>query len=312
MATNNPIMSVLSPYVDQELNREQLIAKAVLEPKTAKMFNLQTGVKGPTTINLLSTEVTFGDGSTCGFSEAGSITISQRQIVPAVMKVNLEMCERNLLSTYAQYQVKIKAGLEEMPFEEYILSDIAANVKNKLEKFVWQGDSDETETQFDGLIKILTDDDSDAIIVEAGATESATVLGLYNALPNEAHADDTVIFAAPSKFRKWIQELVADNMFHHNPNDKDGEYTIPGTNVKVVAVPGLEGATGHEYVAGRMSNFFYGVDIEDAADTVKVVYDEVKETFLIKMLFNAGVQVAYPDQVAVLGTITPDPTNAPG
>lgn len=293
----NPIMTVLKPYVDQERNREELIAKAVLAPKSAAYMQLQTGVKGNTTINLLDTDVVFGDGSTCGFTDAGSATVTQRQIKPAIMKVNMEFCEKNLLGTYAQYQVKLKAGLETMPFEEYILNHVADKVQAKLEKFIWQGDSSQSETQFDGLLKTLAADG--ALTVTAGANENATILALYNRLPNEAHADDTVIFAAPSKFRAWIQELVAANMYHWNANDKDGEYTIPGTNTKVISVPGLEGATSG-YVAGRLSNFFVGVDIEDAADTVKLVYDERTETFLLKMLFNEGVNVAFPDQVVIV------------
>lgn len=298
---NSPIMNVLKPYVDEQLNREKLIAETVLEPKSAGYMTLQVGVKGETAINILNTDVVFGDGSTCGFEENSTATISQRTIKPAVMKVNLPICERNILGTYAQYQTKLKAGLETLPFEEYILKAVADKAKAKLEKFIWQGDSTQTETQFDGLIKTLSASGSGAVKVTAQATESATILALYNAVPNEAHKEDLVVFAAPSKFRAWIQELVANNMYHWNANDKDGEYTIPGTSVKVVAVEGLEGATGHEYVAGRKSNFVYGVDIEDAADTVKVVYDERDELFLVKMLFNAGVQVAFPNEIAYVG-----------
>lgn len=297
----NPVMNVIKPYVDQELNREKLIAESVLEPKSAKYMTLQVGVKGETTINLLNTDVVFGDGTECGLGEASTATVSQRKIKPAVMKVNLPICEKNLLGTYAQYQVKLKAGMETMPFEEYLLKAVADKAKAKLEKFIWQGDSEEDETQFDGFVKILTAEDSGAVKVEAKSTEMETILAVYNAVPNEAHKDDLVIFAAPSKFRAWIQELVAANMYHWNANDKDGEYTIPGTSVKVISVEGLEGATGHEYWAGRLSNFFYGVDIEDAADTVKVIYDEVEEIFYIKMLFNAGVQAAFPNEIVYVG-----------
>lgn len=294
----NPIMNVLKPYVDEQLNREKLIAETVLAPKSASLMQLQTGVKGETTINLLNTDVVFGDGSSCGFESTSTATVSQRTIKPAIMKVNMALCERDLLGTYAQYQVKLKAGLVSVPFEEYILGAVADKAQAKLETFVWQGDSSEAETQFDGILTILAGE-SEAHKVTAKATEMETVLAVYNALPNEAHAEDTVIFASPSKFRAWIQELVAANMYHWNANDKDGEYLIPGTSTKVIAVPGLEGAD--TYVGGRLSNFVYGVDIEDAAETVKVVYDEVSEKFLVKMLFNAGVQVAFPNEIAYVG-----------
>lgn len=291
----NPLMDVIKPYVDQEANREKLIADTVLAPKSAKYMQLQVGVKGKTAINMLTTDVVFGDGSTCGFESTSTAKVSQRFLEPATMKVNMSICEKELLGTYAQYQVKLKAGLEEMPFEEYLLKSVADKAQAKIEKFIWQGDKEEDETQFDGLEKILKADG--AVSASTAATEQQTILNVYNALPNEAHGDDLMIFASPSKFRAWIQELVAANMYHVNANDKDGEYTLPGTSVKVVSVAGLEGA-GVSYVAGRESNFFYGVDIEDAAETVKVIYDEVSENYLIKMLFNGSVQVAWPNEVA--------------
>lgn len=298
----NPIVTGLTNYVNNETNKNQLIRKAVLDAKSADLFTLQTGVKGPTTINLLNTSIKFGDGSTCGFVADGSSTISQRTITPAILKVNMEFCDRNLLKTYAQHQVLVEAGREKMPFEEAFLSGIAENTKAHLETLIWQGNATSPtvsgETQFDGILTTLTKSGSGAIKVVKGATESETVLKMYNALPNNAHAEDTVIFAAPSKFRAWIQELVAANMYHWNANDKDGEYYIPGTSTRVIAVPGLEGATGHEYVAGRLSNFFYGTDLEGSEEEIKVVYDEVKEAFLVKILFSAGVQVAWPNEVA--------------
>ena len=66
---NSPIVTSLPTYVDQ--NRLPLIAKAVLGAKTASLFTLQSGVKSPTALNLISTDVVFGDGSTCGWNEAG-------------------------------------------------------------------------------------------------------------------------------------------------------------------------------------------------------------------------------------------------
>ena len=65
----------LKVYVDE--NKLDLIRKSVLGAKTTDYLNLQTGVIGKTKINLLDTTVQFGDGSACGWNEAGTSTITQ-------------------------------------------------------------------------------------------------------------------------------------------------------------------------------------------------------------------------------------------
>ena len=293
----NPIVTSIKGYVDQEANKEHLIASTVLGAKSASLFTLQTGVKGPTAINLLTTDVVFGDGSTCGFEDAGTSTISQRQITPAVMKVNMGFCDRNLLQTFAQYQVKLQAGLETMPFEEQFTSDIVANVKNKLEKIIWQGDKTKEPTHFDGILKIA---ETAAAPTLTGPFTSAwdAVKAVYKGLPEAAHADDTAIFVAASVFRALVQELVDKNLYHYKESDETMAITLPGTNVTVYGVTGLDpGAEGVPYniFASRLSNLFYGTDLSGSEEEFKIVYDEVKEQFLLKILFSAGVQIAFPD-----------------
>lgn len=294
----NPIMNVLKPYVDEQLNREKLIAKSVLEAKNAKYLTLQVGVKGETALNLLNTEVVFGDGKECGLGEASTATITQRTIKPVAFKVNLPVCEKNLLGTYAQYQVKLKAGLETLPFEEYLLDSVSDKVQEKLNKMIWGGVASGSTLEFDGFGKILMSDGGLDISHEADKTITDSIYMVYNAVPESAHKDDLTIYVADYIYRQWIQELVKANMYHYNPNDKDGEYVLPGTNVKVVST--AMGNSGVNIVAARQSNLFYGVDIEDAAETAKVVYDDVNDMFYIKMLFNAGVQVAFPSEVAYM------------
>ena len=294
----NPIVTSIKGYVDQEANKEHLIASTVLGAKSASLFTLQTGVKGPTAINLLSTDIVFGDGSVCGFEDAGASTISQRQITPAVMKVNMGFCDRNLLQTFAQYQVKLQAGLETMPFEEQFTSDIVKNVKNKLEKIIWQGDKEKEPTHFDGILKIAEKADAPTLTGKTFSSAWDAVKAVYAGLPEAAHDDDTAIFVAASVFRALVQELVEKNLYHYKESDETMSITLPGTNVTVYGVTGLDpGAEGVPYniFASRLSNLFYGTDLSGSEEEFKIVYDEVQEQFLLKILFSAGVQIAFPD-----------------
>lgn len=92
---NSPIMTSLPEYVEQR--RLPLIAAAVLGGDTAKLFNLQTDVKTSAALNLLATDVEFGDGSTCGWDEAGTQTLSQRILETGLIKINMAYCDKVML-----------------------------------------------------------------------------------------------------------------------------------------------------------------------------------------------------------------------
>ena len=298
---NSPIVTSLPTYVDQ--NRLPLIAKAVLGAKTASLFTLQSGVKSPTALNLISTDVVFGDGSTCGWNETGSTTLSQRILTPAALKVNMAFCDKKLLDKWANYQVQVAAGSKTLPFEEDFVTSITASVDEKLEQMIWQGDSTKSGVnEFDGMIKILEASGAGTVkvAIAKGTPSYDAIKSVAAAIPNESYAEDTVIFVGMEIFRKFIAELVAANLYHYNPNDKEGEYTLPGTALKVIAVNGLNGT--NKIVAGRLSNMFYGTDLAGDEEVYKLWYSEDNREFRLVIEFIGGVQVAYPDQI-VLGTI---------
>ena len=56
-------VSALTAYVEEQ--RLPLIRKTVFAAPSTKYFNLQTGIKHSAALNILNTEVEFGDGATC-------------------------------------------------------------------------------------------------------------------------------------------------------------------------------------------------------------------------------------------------------
>lgn len=94
MATN-PVMTSLTAYIQEQ--RLPLIKNAVLKAKSASLFNLQTDIKTSAALNLLSTDVKFGDGLACGWDEAGASTLSQRILETGNVKVNMAFCDKEML-----------------------------------------------------------------------------------------------------------------------------------------------------------------------------------------------------------------------
>lgn len=286
------IKTSLPAYVEQD---NTLISKAVLGAKSANLFTLQTDVKGDTALNLLVTDVTLQDGSACGFTPDGNSTLSQRIINAKPLKVNMEWCEKDILGIWAQKYVKANAQDKELEFEKEFVEGVIAKVNESVEKMIYQGDSSNAG-EFDGLNKILAA--AGTVKVTAGATKWETVKKMYAALPEEAIADDTVILVSAGDFRGLVQELIAANLYHYNENDGAGEIYLPGTNVRVIAVNGLNG-TNH-MIAGRLSNIFYGTDMMNDQEKFDLWFSNDNRTFRLAIEFIAGVQVAFPDQIAFL------------
>lgn len=294
----------LAEYVEQ--NKDQILSAIVLGGKTISRMTKQTGIKTRAMINYLDLDPVFQDGSDCGFTPQGDVVLTQREIITGAIKVNKDLCERTLLGSYAEYEVRVAADDEKLPFEAEIVSLLTDKINAGMEKAVWQGDTDSDNdklARFDGLLKIAG---AEASVVKVSATASDGAYGaikkMYMALPEELLEQGASIFVSPEVYREYIQGLVDKNNFHYSApqNANPDEYYFPGTNVKVVKTLGLAGTK--KMVATYDANMYYGCDLEDAKETVKIWFSDDKDKFSIKVLWNAGVQFAFPNHV-VLGTI---------
>ena len=295
-------LTKLTAYVDQE--RLPIIRKAVIGNRTAMEFNLMTGVKCSVALNLLSTDVKFGDGTTCGWTEAGKSELSQRVLNPGAIKVNMSFCDKAMLKYWMNYDVRVAAGQKTLPFEEDFVNGVIEGVKANLEKAMWQGDTTSDDVnlkQFDGMLKII---DAATGVVKVNYAEGATITSIVNdvyaKIPSAAYSKgEVVIYMGSDSYRKYIQELIANgNLVITNVlNDvaMPESILVPGTNVRVIGVAGLDNSG--RFVASYKENFVYGVDMSGDDEKFDLWYSQDNREFRLAVEFIAGVQVAYPDMV---------------
>ena len=290
----NPDVSTITGYVDEQ--RLPLIGKAILGAKSAELFNLQTGVKSTAALNLIDTTAVLGDGSVCGWDDAGTAELTQREIEVAKLKVNMSFCDRVLLDTWAGYEVKVAAGRETLPFEETFVNGIIDSINSQIETMIWQGTKG--TNSFDGILTILA---SESPVTATGTGVMDAVEDVYLNIPIEVLHNATIVMGE-DQFRKYVLELTKKNLYHYDPTvDASMEVVMPGTSVKVMGVPGLNGTD--KIVAGDLKrNFFYGTDMMEDKETFDFWYSKDNQEFRVAIKFNAGVQVAYPSEI-VLGTI---------
>ena len=288
-------VSALTAYVDEQ--RLPLIRKTIFAAPSVKHFNLQTGVKHSAALNILNTTVAFGDGATCGWDEAGSSAFSQRTLEVGNYKVNMSFCDKAMLKYWNGYDVRVAAGQKTLPFEEDFVNGVIDGVAEKLETIIWQGVK--ATDKMDGILTILGKEGT-VIKSEAGTTIYDSVLNAYKAIPAKK-LDKAAMFIGVDKFRDLVLELTAKNLYHYNPAvDEKMEIVLPGTNTRIIAVSGLNGKSN--VVAADPENIYYGVDMEGDEETFDLWYSQDNQEFRLAINFNAGVQVAFPDEV-VLGAL---------
>lgn len=282
-------VTALPEYIEQ--NKMGLIGKTVFVAPSTKYFNLQTGIKHAATLNLLNTTVEFTDGATCGWNEAGESTLSQRTLEVGNFGINMSFCEKELLPKWIGHDVRVAAGLANLPYEEVFVNDVLSEIQVKLEKALWQGVK--ATDKIDGILTLV----NGTALTATGATAYEAVVAAYEAIPVSI-LDKAAIFVGMDTFRALALELTSKNLYHYNPVvDESMTIILPGTNTKVIGVAGLNGTK--KVVAADPMNIYYGVDMEGDAERFDFWYSRDNQEFRLAIYFNAGVQVAFPDQVVV-------------
>ena len=297
-------MTGLPAYVEQ--HKSDLLYQVVFGGNTIRRMAKQTGVKGTSTINILHTDIPFQNGAGCGFTPQGDAKFTQRQIVTGRIKIDTEFCPDNLIGKYNEYLVRVNAHQTDLPFEEEIMDSIIDGIRAKMEKAVWQGDtasSDANLKHFDGLLKALNA--ASGVVKESVQSDSAydAIKTVYMAIPEHLLSKSNVkINVSPAVYRQFLMELVEKNLYHYSgaQNEYPTEFVFPGTNVAVALAEGLAGT--QNIVAAQDSNLVYGCDMEGDMEDLKLWFSDDNDVFRLKGKWNAGVNVAFPDEV-VLATI---------
>ena len=302
--TANFVTSSLPNYVAE--NRDALIKDVVLGSSTLERVSIQTGVKYKAPIHILDFDEDLQAMGCDAAEQDDNLVFTDREITTAVMGHLIPICEDNLLGKWGEYAVRITASDEDLAFEEYAVDAIIANVHNKLEQLIWQGNTTNGDL-IDGYTTIATADlpAANKLTLAAGASAYDGVLAAYMALPEAALQRGNVeIYVSPAIYRAFVQDVVAANLYAFPADATAEEAFLPGTAAKVVSRSGLTGSL--VILATYAKNLYFGTDLENAKEDVRIFYDEKADKFYAKVKFNAGVQIAFPDR-AILATFASAP-----
>ena len=277
-------VSALGTYVQE--NKDIILKDIVFGGEygnTIPLMTKQLGIKTTEKIHPSTLEAVLQDVSgDCGFNPQGDLNITERSITTSQKKVNMEFCLEKLLGKFAEYKVRVGANQDALPFEAEIIDGLVKSINKQVEKGVWTDLITNTTAQ---------------LTVPSTGTAYERIMAVYMALP-EAVLEDAVIFVSPATFREYVKDLVDKNFYHYNPADGDlEEIFIPGSGVKVRKAKGLAEQTDDVIFGTSPKNMIYGTDFMDNKEEVKAWFSDDNDTYRIKVRFNYGANVAFPDLV---------------
>ena len=302
-------VSPLTTYTEQQ--RLPLITKAVFSARTAALFTKQVGIKSAAALNLMDTNAALQSGTACGWNVAdaasGATTFTQRNITVAPMKIQEALCPRSLEQYWMQSQLTAGSTYDGVPFEQAFAEQKALRIAEALENAIWSG-----STLVTGLLTILNaasgstvSGNTAAVSASVGITTSNAISifdNIYTRIPQAILTrNDLVIFCGWDTFRTLIGAFksTTNASVMYNQVDlqglADGDIIYPGTNVRVVAVPGLLGT--NRIVCTYLGNLFYGTDLLSDEENFSLWYSQDNDEVRFQAAFKVGVQVAYPDLI---------------
>jgi len=284
------------------------IAAALLSGNTLSQgaIEIKPNIKFKEVIKKLATSGLIGDES-CDFTNAGSVTLTERIIQPEQFQVNLELCKTPFESDWGAISMGYSA-FDNLPpdFASFLIAHVAKEVAQSTEQNIWNG-ANATAGEFDGFVPLMTAD-ADIIDVVGTAVNAGNVIAelgkVVDAIPSTLYGkDDLYIYVSQNVAKAYVRALggysaitdavgggVAGGIDNRGTLWFGGQENLSVDGVKIFIANGLP---SNHMVAAEKSNLFFGTGLMSDSNLVKLIdmadLDGSKNVRVI-MRFTAGVQ----------------------
>ena len=293
------------------------IAAALLSGNTLSQgaIEIKPNVKFKEVIKKVATSGLIGDES-CDFTNAGSVTLTERIIQPEQFQVNLELCKTPFESDWGAVSMGYSA-FDNLPpdFASFLIAHVAKEVAQSTEQNIWNG-ANAVAGSFDGFVPLMTAD-ADVIDVVGTAIDSANVIAelgkVVDAIPSTLYGkDDLYIYVSQNVAKAYVRALggysaitnaqgggVAGGIDNKGTLWFGGQENLSIDGVKIFIANGLP---NDHMVAAEKSNLYFGTGLMSDYNLVKLIdmadLDGSKNVRVI-MRFTAGVQYGIGSDVVL-------------
>lgn len=257
------------------------------------------------------------EARTCGFSDQGSLAISDVQLVLSELQVNEEICNHELAQSWAAEQMRGNFAPVPADYERFLAQYISTRVAENIEQNIWQGNYDSqnravpvyAHTLYDGVL---------AKYIAGAGTNKTTVVGAFTAATPAAGVDtgiatqladlvadlpdaligdpSTKIYMSRKSFQLYFQFLAADQ---NNPvlATQMAQFYL---GYEILTPAGFPDDT---LLASRVDNLYFGTNV--LTDHVEARFIDLRNTTgadltRILMMFDGGTQLVDEASCAVV------------
>jgi hypothetical protein len=297
----------LTAYVDQE--RMALIKKMILGGRTARFLTVQPDIKSAASINLLSSNLIAQAGG-CGFTNTGTTVLTQQTLDVCPLKVNESICLDTLEQYYTQAMMNPGSYNTTIPFEQLYAEEKVSQISSLVDELIWKGNTVSGVGNLnlcDGFIRLADVTYSGSVVdgnvANYTAITASNIIAMVddavNAIPaNIIDMDDLYLYCGYDFYRSYSTALRNANLFAYDGRENQGEdfsQMVPGTNVRLIAVKGLNGT--NKFFISTKSNLYLGVDLLNDYENFELWYSLDNQEVRMASKWKQGVNAAFWDYV---------------
>jgi len=246
----------------------QYIAAALKSATSLEYLNVLENVKFKRNITKVAGASLVGNAS-CDFTDAGTLTLTERVLNPKELQINVDLCKKDLLADWQAAQMRAGAHNRDMSgdFTAFVMSYLSGTIADAVETSIWSG-AEATAGQFEGFLTASTgyfaNDTLGGEIDNAGGAGTAfsasniiaNLQALVAGVPAQVYTkDDLYIYMNAKSYRFYISAISALSAF---PFNHMGQYSPEFEGVKIAVCQGMP---DNQMVAAQKSNLFFGTDL---------------------------------------------------
>jgi hypothetical protein len=290
---------------------KKYISAALLSAPTIDNGGIEVmpNVKYKSVIQRLATDGIVKN-ATCAFDPTSTITLTERVITPEEFQVNLELCKKDLASTWQSIEMGMSA-FGELPksFADYLIGHVSAKVAESMEISIWRG-ANATAGQFDGFVPLATADATVVDVVGTTVTAANVIAELgkvVDAIPAALYGkEDLYIYVSQNVARAYVRALGgfgASGLGANGTNAQGTQWFNNGSlsfdGVKIFVANGL---ANNYMMAAQKSNLYFGTGLLNDMNEVRLI-DQAEvtgaQTVNVIMRFTAGVQYGIGSEIVL-------------
>lgn len=259
--------------------------------------------------------------ATCSFTDASTITLTERFITVKDLQVNLELCKADYFQTWQAAELGF-SNFKELPksFADFMIARVAERVSANIETAFWTGATG-TNGSFDGISTIVALDPALPAAQEVTGT-TVTALNVVTELGKIVDAIPAALYGNPG-----LRIYVSTNIAKAYVRALGGFSTVSGTTGNVAPAPGVGGMSTTWYNQGALSidgieifwapglaantaiattvdNLFFGTSVLSDLNEVKVIdMADIDGSQNVRMImrFVGGAQYGAVEDVVTYG-----------